>query len=143
MVGLILYNSEISPGLLSTCSIICSLIILDSTERPVKIFRRDKSISQVFSDFSSGYPSDVLIGTLIGFIGIIVSFYYLAPIFYEIILLIEYNSPLEIFSKMINPYLYSSPLYVLLCVIVFGLIILSSVYKVLEAFIQGKKNKEK
>ncbi|MHA1148741.1 MAG: phosphatase PAP2 family protein [Promethearchaeota archaeon] len=88
------------------------------------------------------YPSDVLAGTAIGIIGFYLVFYFLAPIFYKIAIWLELKSSFAIFSKMINPYLFYYMWYVLLCIVIFGLIVFSSVYKVLETLIKERKNEK-
>ncbi len=71
------------------------------------------------------YPSDVIVGGLLGIVGFILTIYIMNPIFSWLIGLLEKAISLEIFKQQFDPLLFTNPYYTILCIAVFTIIILS------------------
>ncbi|MGQ4872567.1 MAG: phosphatase PAP2 family protein [Promethearchaeia archaeon] len=78
------------------------------------------------------YPSDVVIGSLLGIVGFILSYFIFAPLFYELIIYLERFSVRTIYYKQLNPQIFTEPWYTILCIGVFIAIIFSALFKVFE-----------
>jgi undecaprenyl-diphosphatase len=75
------------------------------------------------------YPSDVIIGYVIGILGCIISVFLIAPIFYMIIEYFEQFALYSIEYKQINSWLFKSIWYIALWVIICIAILLSATFK--------------
>ena len=84
------------------------------------------------------YPSDVIIGSILGVFGGIITFFLVGPFSHSIISYLEQFAIHEIEYRSINSMLREA-WYLLLCFVVFGLIFLSATYKRLKEVV--KKNR--
>lgn len=75
------------------------------------------------------FPSDVIIGYVIGILGCIISVFLIAPIFYMIIEYFEQFALYSIEYKQINSWLFKSIWYIALWVIICIAILLSATFK--------------
>ena len=75
------------------------------------------------------YPSDVIIGYVIGILGCIISVFLIAPIFYMIIEYFEQFALYSIEYKQMNSWLFKSIWYIVLWVIICIAILLSATFK--------------
>lgn len=89
----------------------------------------------------SHYPSDVIVGSIIGIYGGISTIFLFGPILTNIIYYIQEIALFRIVFYDFNPFLFSSVIYILICVLVFLSIILLSSYKLLKSFLKKKNNR--
>ncbi|MEJ2277691.1 MAG: phosphatase PAP2 family protein [Candidatus Lokiarchaeota archaeon] len=85
------------------------------------------------------YPTDVLVGGILGIIGFIFTIYFFAPL---IVFLLNYFD--NIFSNIIyineiNPLLFSNIGYFIFVIFIFSIILLLSFYKIFWIMIKNKK----
>ena len=85
------------------------------------------------------YPSDVLIGYILGVLGGILTLFLVAPFCYSIISYLEQFSIHEIEYRSINSMLREA-WYLILCLVVYGLIFLSATYKRLKEMVKKNRN---
>ncbi|MHA1689590.1 MAG: phosphatase PAP2 family protein [Promethearchaeota archaeon] len=71
------------------------------------------------------YPSDVIIGALLGVIGFFLTIYVFAPLFSRLVNVVEAMLPYEIQKQQLNSWIFNNPFYSFTCVIIFSFIILS------------------
>jgi undecaprenyl-diphosphatase len=83
------------------------------------------------------YPSDVIIGSLLGIFGFLLSIYLIAPLLQIIITYFEQFITYEIDYQKINSLLKENFLYVILCITVFIMIFVSATYKRIKDQIKG------
>jgi len=84
------------------------------------------------------YPTDVIIGYLIGIFGFVITITFLGPALVEFIRYLEQFIPYEIPYLIFNPLLFTSFWYVLLCIVVFSFLILFGFRKVLKNRLKKK-----
>jgi undecaprenyl-diphosphatase len=75
------------------------------------------------------YPSDVIVGSLLGIVGFLLSIYLIAPLLQIIITYFEHFITYEIEYQRINSMLYEQVWYILVCVTIYLVILLSATYK--------------
>lgn len=80
------------------------------------------------------YPSDVIFGTFMGIIGFILSIYLIAPGFRVVFTYFEQLSIFEIEYYQINSMIFNNVWYLLLCILIFCLILLSAIYKIIRGY---------
>ena len=80
------------------------------------------------------YPSDVVFGGIIGFIGFIFSFFLLTPITLQILKFFEHTMTLGIYHQTLNVLLYENTLYLLLVIGLFILIFLLAISDRIKRF---------
>ena len=85
------------------------------------------------------YPTDVIIGYIIGLCGFIATILLLGPFFLEIVRFFEQFIPYEIPYHRINPLLFTNITYLMLCISIFVFIILFGFRKTLSRFIKKEK----
>jgi len=71
------------------------------------------------------YPSDVITGALLGFIGFFLTIYFFAPLFSRLINVVESMFPHEIQKQQLNSRIFNNPFYSFSCILIFSVIILS------------------
>jgi len=81
------------------------------------------------------YPTDVIFGFSIGIGGFILSIFLLSPLLFNLIKLLETYIPYQTEYYRINPWLFDSVWYIILCIAVFSLIFLISIHKILKDFL--------
>jgi undecaprenyl-diphosphatase len=77
------------------------------------------------------YPSDVIIGLLLGIIGFLFTIFFFAPLIIKVFDFFEVIIPTLIYFNQINPFLMKNGYYLILVVVIFGIIVLSSFYKII------------
>jgi len=82
------------------------------------------------------YPSDVIVGYLIGIIGFFLVITIIAPLLLEIVRIIEQFSFYEIQYHMINSLLFDNIWYSLLCLGLIGLIIFIAIFKRIKELVK-------
>ncbi|MFW9897316.1 MAG: phosphatase PAP2 family protein [Candidatus Thorarchaeota archaeon] len=75
------------------------------------------------------YPTDVIIGSFLGFLGFLISIYGIAPLLQLVVLFFEQLFINEIEYQQINSMLYNNIGYILLTILVFLIIFLFTTYK--------------
>jgi undecaprenyl-diphosphatase len=75
------------------------------------------------------YPIDVIVGFILGIIGFVISSLIFAPIFMDLIKIIEMLIEIEIYYRIFNTYLIQNIWYLLLCIIILILIFGIATYK--------------
>ena len=77
------------------------------------------------------YFSDVVVGYVLGIIGFLLMLFLLGPLFYYFIFQLERMAVCDIYYQQVHPWLYRNmnPAYILLCFGIFGMILLSAIYK--------------
>ena len=78
------------------------------------------------------YPSDVIIGFILGIIGFLLTVFLISPFIIDLLFYIENLSNLTMEQNTINPLLYENIWYILLCILVFGAIFLLALYKFIK-----------
>ncbi len=78
------------------------------------------------------YPSDVIIGYLIGFIGFFLAIFLVGPLFILLVRFFEQISVHPIYYQQINPMLITQIWYLILCIGILVLILYSSIYKIIR-----------
>ncbi|MHA2181030.1 MAG: phosphatase PAP2 family protein [Promethearchaeota archaeon] len=78
------------------------------------------------------YPTDVIIGSLIGILGFLVSIYYIAPLLQMIVIYFEQFALYEIDYQRINSMLNEHIWYLIITVLIFLIIFLSATYKIIK-----------
>lgn len=71
------------------------------------------------------YPSDSITGSMLGIGGFLLTLFIMNPLFSWILILIEQILPCDIKEQQINPWLTNNPIYLILCILIFSIIILS------------------
>ena len=84
------------------------------------------------------YPSDVIIGSLIGIVGFLLSIYLITPLLQIIITYIERLITYEIEYQRINSMLNEQVWYIILCITIFLMIFLSATYKRIKDYIKRR-----
>ncbi|TXT65619.1 MAG: Undecaprenyl-diphosphatase [Promethearchaeota archaeon] len=74
----------------------------------------------------SHYPSDAIVGYIIGIIGAIITILFLGPLLFNLILQLNNLSTIQFEFYTFNSLLYTNILYLIMCVMIFGSIILLS-----------------
>ncbi len=82
------------------------------------------------------YPSDVIFGFLIGFIGFILALTIVAPILMSVISFFEFVTVIPIYYQIINPLLYQNFIYMILVLGLIVIIILLATYKRIKEIIE-------
>lgn len=77
------------------------------------------------------YPSDVIIGYLLGFIGFILTIFLVGPLFLLMVIYFEQISVSPIYHQQINPMLFTQIWYILLSIGLLTLILYSSIHKII------------
>lgn len=85
------------------------------------------------------YPSDIIIGALIGIIGAIITRYVFAQIIISLIQIVEDMISLPIYSNQINPLLFTSFWYALVSFLVFASILFIGLIKIILENLKEKK----
>lgn len=85
------------------------------------------------------YPSDVIMGYLLGICGFFLTSLLLGPFFYWLVFNLEQTVTHDIYYQQINPTIFSDPLYFLLCLGVFGGITLSAVFRYIHNKFKNQK----
>ncbi len=75
------------------------------------------------------YPSDVIIGSLFGIIGFLLSIYFIIPLLQIILSYVEQFIIYEIDYQRINSMLSEQVWYIIFCIIIYLMIFLSATYK--------------
>ncbi|MHA1381954.1 MAG: phosphatase PAP2 family protein [Candidatus Helarchaeota archaeon] len=78
------------------------------------------------------YPSDVIVGYLLGIVGFVLSALIFTPLFLRIIDYLEQFATHKIYYRELSGYLFEEWWYILICVGVFGGIIFSGSYKMIR-----------
>ncbi|TXT61408.1 MAG: Undecaprenyl-diphosphatase [Promethearchaeota archaeon] len=78
------------------------------------------------------YPTDAIIGAFLGFIGFLLTRYFLAPIFIDLIFKIEQTINIAIYPNQINPLLFSNIWYILISFLLFGTILFLGLIKTIR-----------
>ncbi|MFX0074781.1 MAG: phosphatase PAP2 family protein [Candidatus Hermodarchaeota archaeon] len=86
------------------------------------------------------YPSDVIFGFFIGFVGFILAVPIFAPILLQMILFFERVIGGPVYYEMINPLLYQNLLFLILVIGLILMIILFASYKRLKEIIEKQDN---
>ena len=86
------------------------------------------------------YPSDVIFGFFIGFIGFILAMTIVKPILMKVIVFFELVIGGQIHYQIINPLLLENILYTLLVISLISIIIVLAIHKRIKEFI-GKQEK--
>lgn len=86
------------------------------------------------------YPSDVIVGILLGIAGFLLSIYLIAPLLQIIITYFEQFITYEIDYQRINSMLNEQVWYVVLCVIIYLMIFLSATYKGIKDHLKRRKS---
>jgi len=84
------------------------------------------------------YPSDVIIGSLIGIVGFLLSIYLIAPLLQIILTYFEQIVIYEIEYQRINSMLNEQVWYVISCLTIFFLICLSATYKRIKDYLKRR-----
>jgi undecaprenyl-diphosphatase len=88
--------------------------------------------------FGVHYPSDVIIGSLFGIVGFLLSIYFITPLLQIIITYFEQFITYEIDYYRINSMLNESVLYIIICITIFLMIFISATYKRIKDYIKKR-----
>jgi undecaprenyl-diphosphatase len=87
------------------------------------------------------YPTDVIVGSLLGILGFIFSISLIIPLLQMIVIYFEQFSITEIEYQMINSMLNNHLWYLLLCILIFVIIFLSASYKIIKDYVKTRMHK--
>jgi undecaprenyl-diphosphatase len=86
------------------------------------------------------YPSDVIIGYILGFVGFLLTIFLVGPLFLWIALYFEQISIHPIYHQQINLMLFTNIWYLILCIAFLILVIYSSLHKIVILRKKARKN---
>jgi len=78
------------------------------------------------------YPADVIIGSLLGIFGFLLSIFFIAPLLQMIVTYIEQFIVYEIDYQTINSMLNEQIWYTFLCILIFLILFISATYKIIR-----------
>lgn len=82
------------------------------------------------------YPTDVIMGSILGIVGFLFSIYLISPLLQIIIASGEEFIQYEIEYKMINSLIFNNIWYLILCILIFSIIFFSATYKFIKAHLK-------
>ncbi len=85
------------------------------------------------------YPSDVIFGFFLGILGFFLTIFLYGPLFLSILLFLEQFAFNEIYYQQINLMLFNEEWYIILCTGIFGFIIFSAFFKIIQEEIRNRK----